>query len=105
MANRNEQEGVDRFSVSLSAKLLNELDEMVREKGYDNRSLAIADMIRDALIDHRQHFGSEEMAGTITLVYDHHRSKVQAILTNLQHEHLNSSRRCMSISTARTVSK
>ena len=28
------------------------------------------------------------MAGTITLVYDHHHSQVQSVLTSLQHDHL-----------------
>lgn len=79
--------GVDRFSVSLPAQLLKDLDEMVREKGYDNRSLAIADMVRGGLVEHRQDFGNREMAGTITLVFDHHRSNVQAVLTDLQHDH------------------
>ena len=35
-----------RFSVSLPPTLLEQLDEMTHEKSYDNRSLAIADMIR-----------------------------------------------------------
>jgi len=81
-------EGVDRFSVSLPVKLLKELDAMVREKGYDNRSLAIADMVRDKLVEHRKDLGDREIAGTITLVYDHHRSNVQSVLTSLQHDHL-----------------
>lgn len=79
---------VSRFSVSLPHKLLTDLDEMVREKGYDNRSLAIADMIRDELVEHRQHDGQQEIAGTITLVYDHHKSHVQEALTKLQHDHM-----------------
>ncbi len=80
-------EGVDRFSVSLPPTLLDQLDEMVKGKGYDNRSLAIADMIRDRLVEHRQRFGAEEIAGTITLVYDHHKQHVQATLTDIQHDH------------------
>jgi CopG family nickel-responsive transcriptional regulator len=59
----------------------------VREKGYDNRSLAVADMIRDRLIEHRQKSGSEDIAGTITLVYDHHKPHLQASLTDIQHDH------------------
>ena len=35
---------------------------MSGEKGYDNRSLAIADMIRDRLVEHRQKFGNEDIA-------------------------------------------
>jgi len=61
---------------------------MVREKGYRNRSLAISDMVRDHLVGHGQELGDSEVAGTITLVYDHHRSHVQDALTDLQHGHL-----------------
>lgn len=80
-------EPVARFSVSLPPALLNQLDQMSNEKGYKNRSLAIADMIRDRLVEHRQKLGNQEIAGTITLVYDHHRQHVQATLTDIQHDH------------------
>jgi CopG family nickel-responsive transcriptional regulator len=81
------KETVTRLSVSLPSGLLPQLDEMVREKGYSNRSLAVADMIRDRLVEHRQQLGAEEIAGTITLVYDHHKQHVQATLTDIQHDH------------------
>ena len=81
------EELVSRFSVSLPPKLLEQLDDMTSEKGYDNRSLAIADMIRDKLVEHRQKSSNEEIAGTITLVYDHHKQHVQATLTDIQHDH------------------
>ena len=81
------KESVVRFSVSLARDLARELDQMTAEKGYDNRSLAIADMIRAHLVEHRQQFGSGEIAGSITLVYDHHRHHLQDLLTDLQHEH------------------
>ena len=67
--------------------LLDQLDEMVSEKGYDNRSLAIADMIRAHLVEHRQQDSKGEIAGTITLVYDHHKQHVQEALTDIQHDH------------------
>ena len=81
------KETVSRFSVSLPPSLLKQLDEMTLEKSYDNRSLAIADMIRAQLVEHRQKFGSEEICGTITLVYDHHKMHVQETLTDIQHDH------------------
>lgn len=81
------KETVTRFSVSLPSLLLEQLDRMAREKGYDNRSLAIADMIRAHLVEHRQKFSTEEIAGTITLVYDHHKQHVQETLTDIQHDH------------------
>jgi CopG family nickel-responsive transcriptional regulator len=80
-------ESVARFSVSLPASLARELDRMAREKGYTNRSLAVADMIRAHLVEHRQQKGDAEIAGSITLVYDHHRHHLQDLLTDLQHDH------------------
>jgi CopG family nickel-responsive transcriptional regulator len=81
------QELASRFSISLPAKLLKELDVMTGEKGYNKRSQAIADMIREKIIEHRQRLGNADIAGTITLVYDHHKPHVQATLTDIQHDH------------------
>src|SRR5271166_2140484 len=77
---------IARFGVSLSSALLKELDRMIRQKGYKNRSLAISDMVRDHLVEHQQEITDGEVAGTITLVYDHHRPHVQETLTGLQHK-------------------
>jgi CopG family transcriptional regulator, nickel-responsive regulator len=43
-------------------------------------------MVRDHLVEHRQETTDGEVAGTITLVFDHHRSHVQKTLTKLQHK-------------------
>ena len=80
-------ETVTRFSISLAPSLLKQLDQMSAEKGYDNRSLAVADMIRNHLVEHRQKTGTADIAGTITLVYDHHKPHLQATLTDIQHDH------------------
>ncbi|HTS17962.1 MAG TPA: nickel-responsive transcriptional regulator NikR [Verrucomicrobiae bacterium] len=80
-------ENVTRFSVSLDKKLLRELDRMCREKGYENRSQAVADMVRAHLIEHYQQLGRGEIAVSITLVYDRHRHHLQDLLTDLQHDH------------------
>ena len=76
-----------RFTVSVNEQLLHELDRMMRQKGYTNRSQAVADMIRADLVEHRQQFGDQEIAGTITLVYDHHKPHVMEVLTDIQHDH------------------
>jgi CopG family nickel-responsive transcriptional regulator len=82
-----QETSVARFSVSLPANLLGDLDAMVGEKGYANRSLAIADMVRAQLVQHREESGRGDIAGTITIVYDHHKRHLQTLLTNLQHDH------------------
>lgn len=79
--------GVVRFSISLPSDLARQLDTMASEKGYTSRSLAVADMVRAQLVEHRQNTGDHEIAGTITLVYDHHKQHVQAALTDIQHDH------------------
>ena len=81
------EELVARFTVSIPAQLMRQLDRMTEEKGYNNRSQAVADMIRDEWVAHSQKHGNEEIAGTITLVYDHHKQNVQAVLTDIQHDH------------------
>jgi len=78
---------LSRFSVSMPAALAAQLDEMARAKGYSNRSLAVADMVRAQLVEHRAQKGTQEIAGTITVVYDHHTRNLQALLTGIQHDH------------------
>jgi CopG family transcriptional regulator, nickel-responsive regulator len=74
-----------RMSASLPGNLLHDFDAMARRKGYSNRSLALADMIRDSLVEENQDDGNKEIAGTITLVFDHHKRNLQESLTELQH--------------------
>ncbi len=80
---------IARFGVSFSRSLLKALDRMAREKGYGNRSLALSNMVRGYLLEHHLQSADGEVAGTITLVFDHHRTQVQQALTELQHDHLN----------------
>lgn len=80
--------GVTRISISLPVELLNQLDGMVAERGFESRSQAIVDMINQQLTEHRQELGQDIMAGTINLVYDHSIPGVQKHLANLQHEYI-----------------
>ncbi len=76
-----------RFSVSLPADLLDELDDMVESRKFPSRSHAIAEMARERLVDHAQEDGTRSMAGTITLVYDYQKRNLQRRLADIQHEH------------------
>ena len=78
---------VSRFSISMPGRLVEQLDTLVKAKGYANRSQAVADMVRDRLVEYHSHLGTQEIAGTITLVYDHHKHHIQALLTDIQHDH------------------
>ena len=78
-----------RFSISMAGDLVGQLDDMVKAKGYANRSQAVADMVRARLVEHNSQVGNRDIAGTITLVYDHHKPHLQAALTDIQHDHHN----------------
>lgn len=82
-----EEKALCRFSVSMKRNLANQLDDMAKAKGFANRSQAISALVRDALVDHYGHTGSHEIAGTVTLVFDHHKRNIQALLTDIQHDH------------------
>lgn len=76
-----------RFSVSIAADLLDELDDMVAKRNFPSRSHAIAEMAREQLVAHTQELGTRSMAGTITLVYDYRKRNLQRRLADIQHEH------------------
>ena len=61
-----------RFGVSLDEELLRKFDRLINGKGYPNRSEAIRDLIRDRLVSDQWEVGTEETAGTITLVFPRH---------------------------------
>jgi CopG family transcriptional regulator, nickel-responsive regulator len=80
-----------RFGISIDDELLGRFDALSAEKGYVNRSEAIRDLIRDALVERTWESGvedlGEETVGTVTLVYDHHVRDLSDRLTEQQHNH------------------
>jgi CopG family nickel-responsive transcriptional regulator len=78
---------LSRFGMSLDAALLKQFDEMIVEKGYVNRSEAIRDLIRDALVQRQWQKEKGELVGTITLIYDHHVKELSDKMTALQHDY------------------
>ena len=74
-----------RFGVSIDAALLRDFDGLCVSRGYGNRSEALRDLMRDALMRHAAELGEAAAAGTLTLVYDHHKSDLAQKLTEAQH--------------------
>jgi len=77
-----------RFGVSLDGTLLKRFDRLNRKKGYANRSEAIRDLIREELVK-QEWIDESVIAGTITLVYDHHTRGLTDKLVEIQHDHYN----------------
>lgn len=62
---------VDRFSVSLDTELLAAFDRHIADRGYQNRSEAIRDLIRDLLVASRMEHSDEPAVAVLTVVCDH----------------------------------
>ncbi|OGR75754.1 MAG: nickel-responsive regulator [Elusimicrobia bacterium GWC2_64_44] len=77
---------LSRFGVSLEGELLRRFDAFIGAEGYDNRSQAIAGLIRkEFVLDSFAHGGP--VAGAVTIVYDHHKREVVNKLMDIQHDH------------------
>jgi len=78
---------LSRIGVSLDSDLLGRFDRFIAEKGYDNRSEAFRDLIRDRLVSTAVVASKAPVVGTVTLIYDHHTRLLPERLADLQHEH------------------
>jgi CopG family transcriptional regulator, nickel-responsive regulator len=73
-----------RTGVSLERQLLERFDRVIARKGYENRSKAIRDIIRDQIVEEETD-ENRVVAATLTIVYDHHRPNLTEKLTEAQH--------------------
>ncbi len=80
------KEKLIRFGVSLPEDLLTRFDALIESESYPNRSEAIRDLMRESLIKREWQAKSQDVAGAITLVYDHHQRELVKRLTDLQHD-------------------
>lgn len=76
---------VFRFGISLDKELLDKFDRLIRGKNYVNRSEAFRDLIRQELVKKEWRVG-KEVAGAITLIYDHHKRELLNRITDTQHD-------------------
>lgn len=63
------KEKYKRFSVTMPAELYAELEEMSEDRGMDNRSMMIADVVKRELLTYKLQDKTRVMAGTLTLSY------------------------------------
>ncbi|AJY74384.1 nickel-responsive transcriptional regulator NikR [Paenibacillus beijingensis] len=82
-----DKEELIRFGVAFPARLIGQFDGYIEEQGYTNRSEAIRDMARKALLEPSRLNPDAQVAGTIVTVYDHHVRELPDALMNLQHHY------------------
>lgn len=75
-----------RFGVSLEKELLEALDNYASNNHFTNRSQAIRHLINNNIVTSKWQCNNL-VAGSITLVYDHHKRDLLTNLTDLQHDY------------------
>ena len=75
-----------RFGISLDSELLERFDSLCAQRGYETRSEAIRDLLRNTLVEQEWKDSGRDIAATLTLVYDHHKRDLAQKVTNAQHD-------------------
>ncbi len=81
---------LSRFGVSADDALLQGFDALITSQGYANRSEALRDLMREALVKSKLEtltVETDEVLGSLTLVYDHHAKDLADKMADLQHNH------------------
>ena len=78
---------LNRVGISLDEKLLEQFDEMIEARGYNNRSEAIRDLIRDELIKKEWSCLDEKVqkVAVAIIVFDHNAHDLGHKLIHMQH--------------------
>ena len=81
-------EQVERIGISLEKNLLSAFDKLIAKKGYQSRSEAVRDIVRQQLSEDRLKNPKARAVAAVFLIYDHHSTKLTSKLIDLQHSHL-----------------
>jgi CopG family nickel-responsive transcriptional regulator len=77
---------MERVTMSLEEGLLAEFDGYIKRKGYENRSEAIRDLLRERLEQDRLEEGQAPYAmACLSYVFNHHQRDLSRRLTEAQH--------------------
>lgn len=79
---------MERFTISLDRELASAFDDLIRERGYANRSEAVRDLLRSHL---QRSAIRQDTSGSciafLSYVYNHHERELCDRLLKLQHDH------------------
>lgn len=74
-----------KFSISIDRDLVKKLDDFIFEENLPSRSGVIAELI-NRYITEKKVVKGDNVAGVISLVYDHHKRMISDRLTSIQHD-------------------
>jgi CopG family nickel-responsive transcriptional regulator len=78
----------ERISMTLPGSTLRQLDQMVADRGFSNRSQAVTEIINRELIEFSGEQDDTVMTGTITLFYGNRPRDLRSKLSNIQRKHI-----------------
>ncbi|MCE5199876.1 MAG: nickel-responsive transcriptional regulator NikR [Armatimonadota bacterium] len=78
---------LERFGVSMENELLSRFDTLVEKRGYQSRSEAIRDLVRQELVKEEWSDPEADVVGTLTIVFEHHEHELSNVLAELQHQY------------------
>ena len=79
-----------RFGVSMEQELLRSFDRLIARKGYDNRSEAVRDIVREKLVEESASSPDDHVYAALVYMYDHHQRNLEKSLSSLQHDYVHS---------------
>jgi CopG family nickel-responsive transcriptional regulator len=88
MAENDSSEGLRRVTVSMPEETFQAFERLIAERGFDNRSQAVSEMIHQHAAQHLGKIGTELMAGTLTLVYDESKNTLLRDLSRIFRDHI-----------------
>lgn len=77
-----------RVGVTFPPDLLNDLDKVIKNMGYESRSKAVQDAVR-LFVSEKKWLREEAavQAGILLMIYDHKVQGLEGDLTEIQHKH------------------
>ena len=79
---------MERFTISLEENLAQQFDQLVVQAGYQNRSEAVRDLLRQKLTEvNLQNDQAEFCVASLSYVYNHHGRDLAERLMQIQHQY------------------
>ncbi|MEZ5535599.1 MAG: nickel-responsive transcriptional regulator NikR [Thiolinea sp.] len=80
---------MERYTISLEDELAQAFAGYIEKRGYQNRSEAMRDLIREKLAEEQREYNSSDGSciANLTYVYNHHERELAKRLTHTHHAH------------------
>ena len=86
MPKGNTMSKLTRTTLTIEEDLLTRFDQWMSAHGYDNRSKALRDVIRQTLVEELWANPDAIVVASLSIIYDHAAHALSQELANLQHE-------------------